>query len=88
MLFNRFALKDARKRQKKTLTALGKASGHSVPYMSQIETGARSSPSIEAVEAWSAELDIEPRVLYIEPTFDELLREVTVQRAKELKAAS
>lgn len=87
MLFNRFALKDARKRRKVTLTALGEASGHSVPYMSQIETGKRSAPTVEAIEAWCPLLGIDdPRALYIEPTFDELLREVTIQRAKELRA--
>lgn len=86
-MFNRHSLREIRKLRGLTATALATAAGHSVPYLSQVEHGHRTSPSMDAIGKWAEVLGVRPEALYLEPTQDELLREMTLLRAREAKSS-
>jgi transcriptional regulator with XRE-family HTH domain len=82
VLFNRFALTEARKRRGMTRAALAKAAGVSGAYVTYAENGERN-PSLDIIERWAEALGIEdPRALYLEPTSAELLRAFTALQSK------
>jgi transcriptional regulator with XRE-family HTH domain len=88
VLFNRYALTEARKKKNLTRSGLAKAANHSAPYITQVEQGDRPSPSMEAIERWCEVLDVEdPRALFIEPTMDELVKEMGAARDREARAS-
>jgi transcriptional regulator with XRE-family HTH domain len=81
VLFNRFALTEARKRAGLSKAKLADLSGNSRPYITQVEMGDRSNPSPEVIREWANVCGLEDeRALYIEPSMDELLREMNAKR--------
>ena len=84
VIFNRFALIEARKRAGLSKAQLADRSGNSRPYITQIEQGSKTNPSDEVVEKWAEVCELEDaRALYVEPTMDELLREINTMRGVE-----
>lgn len=81
MIFNRFALIEARKRAGLSKSQLADQSGNSRPYITQLENGDRQAPSLAAIRKMADVLGIEdPRALYVQPELDELLREINAAR--------
>ena len=87
MLFNRFALTAFRAKAGLTKSQLAERSGHSRPYITQVEGGDRPNPSVKAIEKWAEILDVDPRALYCNPSADELLRAFNVAHAQEQRAS-
>lgn len=66
ILFNRFALAEFRRLIGYSQTGLAKADGRSTSYISALESGDRTNPSMETIKALSAALEVDPRALYVE----------------------
>lgn len=81
MIFNRFALIEARIHAGLSKAQLADLSKVSRPYVTQIELGDRSNPSPETIKRWAHACGLaDERALYVEPTMDELLREMQAHR--------
>jgi transcriptional regulator with XRE-family HTH domain len=85
VIFNRYALIEARKRAGLSKAKLADQSGCSRPYITQIEAGDRRNPSADTIGKWSEVCGVDdPRALYIEPSMDDLLREMNALRGSEV----
>jgi transcriptional regulator with XRE-family HTH domain len=85
VIFNRYALIEARKRAGLSKAKLADLSGNSRPYITQVEAGDRSNPSPDVIEKWAEVCGVaDSRALYIEPSMDELLREMNSMRGIEV----
>lgn len=88
MLFNPNALSEIRRIQGLTRSELADKAHKSRPYITQLESGDRKSPSSEAIGDIGGALGVEDdRAFYIEPTVDELLKELALARAREQVAS-
>lgn len=84
VIFNRYALIEARTRMGLSKAKLADESKCSRPYITQIEAGDRLNPSAESIAKWAKVCGLtDPKALYVEPSMDELLREINALRGSE-----
>lgn len=76
MFFNRFALTTVRELRGLTKSDLARGAGKSAAYVTQLEKGDRTSPSLPALTEMAAALEVDARVLYTQPTVSEILDEL------------
>lgn len=76
MLFNRFALAEARRLRGVTKAQLARAASKSAPYITQLEGDVRANPSLRAVRDIAQALEIDERALFVDPGRDRLLDEL------------
>ena len=67
-----------------TQSALAKAAGTVVPYISQLESGARSNPGTRLLDGLCDALGVTDRkALFVEPSLAELIAEMEHARKRE-----
>ena len=89
MIFNPKALTEVRKMRGLSKSQLADRARKSRPYITQLEGDDRKSPSAAALADIALALDVDDvRVFFVEPTVDELLKELTAARSREERAAS
>ena len=87
MLFNRYALTTLREGRGLTRAQLASEAGVSAPYITQMETGARSTPSKSVLASLCRVLECgDERIFYIEPTLRELAAELELAIEREMAA--
>ncbi len=84
VLFNPAALTEVRRIRNLSKSELAVRAGKSRPYITQLEGQDRKAPSRKAVEDLARALEVEdPAVLYVEPSVEELLRELQIAHNRE-----
>lgn len=84
VLFNPHALTAVRELRGLSKSELADRAKKSRPYITQLEGADRKSPSRAALRDIAEVLQIEDdRVFYVEPTIDELLKELSAARDRE-----
>lgn len=66
VVFNRFALIAFREIRGMSQADLARADGRSPAYISQLESGDRSNPTLGTIIALAAGLDVDSRAFYVE----------------------
>jgi transcriptional regulator with XRE-family HTH domain len=83
VIFNAAALTGVRKIRGLSKSELALRAGKSRPYITQLEGNDRN-PSRKAVDDLSRALEVEDSsVFYVEPTVEELLRELQIAHSRE-----
>lgn len=85
VIFNRFALIEARKAAGLSKAKLADLAGNSRPYVTQVESGNRTNPSLEVIQKWAEVCGLaDAKALYVEPPMDDLLREMNALRGLDV----
>lgn len=66
IIFNRFALVAIREIREMTQADLARVDSRSSAYISQLESGDRTNPTLETISTLAAGLGVDPRALYVE----------------------
>lgn len=84
VLFNPAALTEIRNIRGLTKSELADKCGMSRPYITQLEGPLRKTPSNAALKELAKALEVDDvRVFFIEPSMDDLLRELTAIRTRQ-----
>lgn len=85
MIFNHHALTALREARGLSKAALGRADGTSASYITRLEGGARTNPSINTVVNLARALGVDPQALFFDPDPSEIL-DVLVASARSTRA--